>query len=141
MDYADMLGWQELARKTDSAYLSISHNRDATLIICDNYGQAGAINYYSKQNLMAYSFRADYRDWFDLDKKYTNLIRIKNGWEIEDEWKQTSPYFETAVITDSITNPYSRERGTAIFVFENANISINNAIKDELKHGNYFESD
>jgi aminopeptidase YwaD len=42
-----MLGWRELASKVDSIYLAIA-DKNHTLILCDNYGQAGAINYYSK---------------------------------------------------------------------------------------------
>ncbi len=37
-----------------------------TLVLCDNYGQAGAINYYTKTGIKATSFNADYIDWFDL---------------------------------------------------------------------------
>jgi len=42
-DYADMLGWKELARKVDSVYITLP-NPHQTLVLCDNYGQAGAIN-------------------------------------------------------------------------------------------------
>jgi 4-amino-4-deoxy-L-arabinose transferase-like glycosyltransferase len=75
-DFADMLGWKELARKTDSVYASLP-NSENTLVLCDNYGQAGAINYYSKKGIKAVSFNADYVNWFNLDVKYKNLIRIK----------------------------------------------------------------
>src|SRR5690606_9983802 len=75
-DFADMLGWKELAFKVDSVYLSMS-NKEKTLILCDNYGQAGAINYYSKQKLQAVTFNADYIDWFDLSIPYEHLIRVK----------------------------------------------------------------
>ena len=77
-DFADMLGWRELALKVDSIYLSLP-NKNNTLILCDNYGQAGAINYYTKQKLNAVSFNADYINWFDLSKKYVNLIRVKEA--------------------------------------------------------------
>ncbi|NDP27583.1 MAG: glycosyltransferase family 39 protein [Flavobacterium sp.] len=40
-DYADMLGWKELAHKTDSIYATLPASQQ-TLILCDNYGQAGA---------------------------------------------------------------------------------------------------
>ena len=35
-DFADMLGWKELALKVDSIYLSLP-NKNNTLILCDNY--------------------------------------------------------------------------------------------------------
>jgi 4-amino-4-deoxy-L-arabinose transferase-like glycosyltransferase len=72
-DYADMLGWKEMAHKTDSIVATLPAH-EQTLILCDNYGQAGAINYYSQnKNVAAVSFNADYINWFQLDKKYSNL--------------------------------------------------------------------
>jgi len=130
-DYADMLGWKELALKVDSVYSKIQ-NKENTLILCDNYGQAGAINYYTKQNVKAVSFNADYIDWFDLTKNYTNLIRIKQASEIDNELKETSPFFETSTIAGSITNKYSREFRTTIFAFIGSKVDINKRVKDEI---------
>lgn len=49
-DFADMLGWKELAVKVDSICSTLP-DQDKTLLLCDNYGQAGAINYYKKITL------------------------------------------------------------------------------------------
>jgi hypothetical protein len=136
-DYADMLGWKELALKVDSLYSKLP-NKEKTLILCDNYGQAGAINYYTKQNIEAVSFNADYIDWFDLSIKYENLIRIKDSNERDRELKETSPFFENSLIAGSITNKYAREFGTSIFAFTGAKIDIRKRIKDEIdKKKNY----
>jgi hypothetical protein len=131
-DYADMLGWKELAHKIDSIYATMPAN-EQTLILCDNYGQAGAINYYStNKNIIANSFNADYINWFKLDKKYTNLIRVKTAESEGDELKETSPFFEKSFVAGSVTNPFAREFGTTLFVFVNANIDINERIKKEI---------
>jgi hypothetical protein len=130
-DFADMLGWKELALKVDSIYL-ILPNKDNTLILCDNYGQAGAINYYTKQKLKAVSFNADYINWFDLSKNFENLIRVKEAGEVNVELQETSPFFQNSMLADSITNPYAREYGTAIFAFIGAKIDIRERIKDEI---------
>jgi len=130
-DFADMLGWKELALKVDSIYLKLP-NKEKTLILCDNYGQAGAINYYSQQKAQAVSFNADYIDWFDLTKNYKNLIRIKLSNETDAELKETSPFFETSLIAGSITNKYSREFGTSILIFIGSKIDINKKIKEEI---------
>ncbi|WP_264536426.1 ArnT family glycosyltransferase [Flavobacterium sp. N1736] len=130
-DFADMLGWKELARKTDSVY-SLLPNPEKTLVLCDNYGQAGAINYYTKKGIKAVSFNADYVNWFNLDIQYKNLIRIKDFEEISDEIKETSPYFESSKITGEITNKNAREYKTTIFVFTNAKVSINKKLEDEI---------
>ena len=131
-DYADMLGWKELAHKTDSIYATVAKSKE-TLILCDNYGQAGAINYYTKnKNIAAVSFSADYIDWFKLDKKYVNLIRVKELKNQDKELKETSPFFEKSFLAGTITNSFAREFGTAIFVFENTNIDINQRMKKEI---------
>ncbi len=131
-DYADMLGWKELAKKVDSIYIKIPNPRQ-TLILCDNYGQAGAINYYTKEGIKAVSFNADYINWFNLDRQYINLIRVKNYKEKDNEYSETSPYFDSAVLADSITNQYAREYKTMIFVFTSAKIDINKRIKSEIE--------
>ncbi len=66
-DFADMLGWKELAAKTDRVFTRIG-DPERTLVLCDNYGQAGAINFYSKKGIQAVSFNADYINWFKLNK-------------------------------------------------------------------------
>jgi len=130
-DFADMLGWKELALKVDSVYLGLPHNSN-TLILCDNYGQAGAINFYTRQKLRAVSFSADYINWFDLTKKYTNLIRVKEEEDSNVELEETSPFFQNSKLVASITNIYSREFGTTVFAFTGAKIDINKRIKDEI---------
>lgn len=130
-DFADMLGWKELALKVDSVYGSLP-NKDNTLILCDNYGQAGAINFYSRQKMNAVSFNADYVNWFDLTKRYENLIRVKEQGETSDELATSSPFFQKAIAADSITNQYAREVGTTILVFTGAKIDIRERLKTEI---------
>lgn len=130
-DFADMLGWKELARKTDSVY-ALFPKSENTLVLCDNYGQAGAINYYTKKGIKAVSFNADYVNWFNLNVYYKNLIRVKTFEENSNEFKETSPFFESAFIAGQITNKYAREYKTTIFVFTNAKININNRLKQEI---------
>ncbi|MBA2745181.1 MAG: glycosyltransferase family 39 protein [Flavisolibacter sp.] len=132
-DFADMLGWKELAEKIDVVYGKLS-NKDQTIILCDNYGQAGAINYYTKnKNIKAVSFNADYINWFNLDNKIENFIRVKEFSERNDELEKTSLFFNMAFIADSITNPFAREYKTTIFVFTNPKIDINHRLKTEVK--------
>lgn len=131
-DFADMQGWKELAQKVDSAYSQIS-DPDHTLIYCDNYGQAGAINYYSKnKNIGAVSLNADYINWFRLDKEIRNVIRVK---EIDDNGKElvvSKPYFDSVERFGEITNEFAREKGTRIYVLKNAKTYINPILRKEI---------
>jgi hypothetical protein len=131
-DFADMLGWKELARKTDSVYALIP-NPEKTLVLCDNYGQAGAINYYSKKGIKAVSFNADYVNWFNLNVKYKNVIRVIEYEEAETEFKETSQHFQSSAYVGQITNKYAREYKTSIFTFINAKVDINKIIQQEIK--------
>jgi hypothetical protein len=134
-DFADMLGWKELAMKVDHALPATGN----TLVLCDNYGQAGAINYYTKRNIKAVSFNADYINWFNFSHKYDNLVRVKNYKDREGELAETSSYFQTSLMADSVANPYAREYGTTIFRFTGAKVDIREKIREELegiKNGN-----
>jgi hypothetical protein len=132
-DFADMLGWKELAEKTEALYSTLPAH-EHTLVLCDNYGQAGAINYYAKnKNIHALSFNADYINWFNLDKKVVNLIRVKEYEVNSREFEKTSPVFETALLADSITNIYAREYRTQIFVFTQAKIDVRPRIRAEIE--------
>jgi len=132
-DFADMLGWKELASKIELVYNRLPAETQ-TLILCDNYGQAGAINYYVKnKKIKAVSFNADYINWFELDKKTENLIRVKELEGSEDEFDKTSPFFTRSYIADSVANPLAREYRTKIFVFINSKIDVNQRLKAEIE--------
>nr|WP_321409607.1 glycosyltransferase family 39 protein [uncultured Carboxylicivirga sp.] len=130
-DFADMLEWNTLAQIADRAY-DDAIQLGETIVLCDNYGQAGAINFYSKKHLQAVSFSADYIDWFDLDKQYVNLIRVINGSEKESEFKETAVYFNQAYAVDSITNRHAREQGTTVYIFKGSKVDVSAVLKQEI---------
>ncbi|MCG2459695.1 glycosyltransferase family 39 protein [Flavobacteriaceae bacterium F89] len=131
-DYADMLGWKELARKIDSICEGIP-DLESTLILCDNYGEAGAINYYTTNpKIKAVSFSADYVNWFDLRKPIQTFIRVKEQEDRKEEFDKTKPYFESGYMADSISNPLAREYGTTIFVFKGPKIDVVKRIRQEI---------
>ncbi|WP_121355280.1 glycosyltransferase family 39 protein [Flavisolibacter nicotianae] len=132
-DYADMTGWKELAQKTDSIYRLLP-DRDATLVLCDNYGQAGAINYYSAfKNIRAVSFNADYVNWMPLEKPIQNVILVKEVDDEDSSRQKEQPLFQRILQTGSIENPYAREKGTKIFLLEGAKIDVNERLRMEIQ--------
>ncbi len=131
-DFADMQGWKELANKVEALYNQLP-NKEQTIIVCDNYGQAGAINYYSRsKNIKAVSFNADYINWFNLDDSTQHFIRVKEFDGSSEELAETSKYFETGRVAGSITNIYAREYQTTIFVFSRPKTSVNGLLKAEI---------
>lgn len=124
-DFADMLGWKELAAKVDSAY-SLIDDKEHSLVFCDNYGLAGAVNYYSAyKNINAVSMNADYVDWFPpASRELYNLILVKDIYDDDPERKKEQPLFEAVKLWGKIENPYARENGTRIYLLQNAKVPI-----------------
>jgi len=137
-DYADMLGWKQLAEKVDSIFSGLP-NPDETLILCDNYGQAGAINYYTKNNkVIALSFNADYIDWFDLNKKITDVILVKEMDDEDKERKVEIPLFDSVYLAGKRINQYAREEEISIYVLRGAKVDVRKRIIEERdKKKNY----
>lgn len=132
-DYADMLGWSELASIVDIAFDSISDKQN-TLIQCDNYGQAGAINYYSNQEFtQAVSFNADYINWYPLDKmKVNNVILVKQSIDSDVNREKEFALFEKITLIGEIKSKYAREQGTRVFLLQGAKQSINQILEEEI---------
>lgn len=132
-DYADMQGWKELAALVDSAYEKVK-DKSTLLVRADNYGQAGAINYYSKyKNINAVSYNADYLYWFKMDKPVKDFIMI-TYWKDEDpQRKREQPYFGKITKIGEIKTPYARERGAGVFLLEDAKPEVTDIIKSEIE--------
>jgi 4-amino-4-deoxy-L-arabinose transferase-like glycosyltransferase len=120
-DFADMLGWDEMAEKTSAAFHSLDSSQQAkTIIFCDNYGMAGAVTYYREKYHLpaAYSDNASFLYWIPDNINFQNLVLIESD---PDEMKYGFiKQFSSAKITDSVTNPYAREKGTAIMLLTGA---------------------
>lgn len=128
-DFADMLGWQELAQTTDKALNTIG-NTSNTLIICDNYGQTGAVNFYAKnKSVKAVSFNADYVNWFPLEKKITTLVWVKEAENKEYLLKMGEKRFNQVIVFDSIENKLAREKGTTIYILKKPKTDVNVLLK------------
>ena len=131
-DFADMVGWKELAQKVDSCY-SLEPDKEHTAVLCNNYGQAGAINYYSKyKNINAVTQNADYIDWYKLDIPILNVISVKTFGDKDSLRKNEKPYFDSIKYMGEIKNPFSREKGTNIYLFKKPKIDINSILRKEI---------
>jgi hypothetical protein len=132
-DFADMLGWEEMAQKTAHAYHSLSSSQQArTIIFCDNYGMAGALNYYRKKYQLpeAFSDNASFLYWIPDSLQYDNIVLLAN-----DPEEMKHPFvkeFTGAELVDSITNPYARENGTMIIKLTGASDRFKKFFYDKL---------
>jgi hypothetical protein len=132
-DFADMLGWKELASIVDSAFTLID-DKDGTIIHCDNYGEAGAINFYSKQNYSeAYSMNADYINWYPLNEfEIVNVILVKDQFDDDKDREREKEFFKKVSLVGEIKNIYAREKGTRVYLLEKARISVNKVLREEI---------
>jgi hypothetical protein len=136
-DFADMLGWKELAEKVDSICSELP-SLDNTFILCDNYGQAGAINYYSKNNkVVAHSYHTDYINWIRLDRPIKNVILVKvDIYDNDKDREKETPFFDSVYLAGQRINQYAREETISIYVLKGANVDVNEIIKEEIKSRN-----
>lgn len=129
-DYADMLGWSELARKVDSIYASIPDKR-GLIVFCDNYGQAGAINYYKKSKAyVAMSFNADYSTWYE-SRPIRTIIRIKEYGDDPMYLHNEHALFNRVLLAGRIENRYAREYRTGIYILAEPKANVQMFLEDE----------
>jgi hypothetical protein len=129
-DYADMLGWRELGRKVDSVYASIPDKR-GLIVFCDNYGQAGAINFYKKnKEYQAMSFNADYINWYE-SRPVATIIRIKEYHDDPTRLQNEHRLFKQVLLADQIENKYAREYKTEIYILKQPTTDIQKFLDDE----------
>jgi 4-amino-4-deoxy-L-arabinose transferase-like glycosyltransferase len=116
-DFADMLGWKEMADKALTAYQMIpTQELQNTLIFCDNYGQAGALNYYNRNKTSeAYSFNTDYIYWLPKSMKIQNVLYVGSLPN-----KEVLDMFESYKQVGVVENEFAREQGTKIFLLQGA---------------------
>ena len=122
-NYADMIGWEELAFKTSQFYRSLSpEERRNTVVFTDNYGVAGAIDYYQNKYPLPQivSLRSSYSLWAPPNFRFKNMIYINEGMGI--------PFKDLMTITKQgrIKDPYARIHGMDIYLIKNINLNFSN---------------
>jgi hypothetical protein len=133
-DYADMLGWDELTQKVAATYHSLSPEQQRhTVIVADNYGEAGAIHHYGKQyNLPdVISHDSSFALWSPpdvADAQYVIFIDDNDG----DNTKRFIPMTDSIRYTGSIVNPLAREKGTGIYLLIHPKPVLNTFFKKDL---------
>jgi hypothetical protein len=124
-DFADMLGWKELAVKTENYYKSLPDStKRSTLIYCRNYGLAGGMKYYTtntdfRERII--SNNGSFVLWISNRIWFKNLILVGAKTPGSDE--EVFQHFKNVQLVDSCNNPFSRQYGNKIIFFQNASDS------------------
>jgi hypothetical protein len=123
-DYADMIGWEELARVADSAWNMIE-DKKAAFIYAENYGEASAVTLIGKKYGLpeAVSFNESFRYWFqaEFDPDITSVVYIN----YEEPGEDVRSLFRNVTRIGGITNPHSREYGTSVYLAQEPVQSFN----------------
>jgi hypothetical protein len=134
-DFADYLGWKEMAAKAESFYQSLPKQiKDSTIIYCRHYGQAGALKYYGRDKIFkekAISDNGSFLTWISDELTFKHLIFIgRNMPEKDDEVFQ---HFEKVRVIDSVSYPHSRQLGDKIIFFEKIDAAGLKLAQDDLQ--------
>jgi hypothetical protein len=131
-DYADMLGWEEMAQKAAQAYHSLSPEQQKhAQIFADNYGEAGALHHFHKKYNMpdVVSLNSSFALWApdNLDGKY--IIYVDQE---DNVTRRLAPMLESYKETGEVMTPFAREKGTRIYLLVNPSPKLNQVYKAEL---------
>ncbi|MBZ0202215.1 MAG: glycosyltransferase family 39 protein [Ignavibacteria bacterium] len=113
--FADRFGWKEMTSKAAGVYNSLGdEEKKHAAIYVQNYGEAGAINYYGKNfNLpQALCGHNNHFLWKPGIDSLTTLIII--GGKIEDHLKVFEEVSQVDIIESEFSMPY--ESGLAVFL-------------------------
>jgi 4-amino-4-deoxy-L-arabinose transferase-like glycosyltransferase len=113
-DYADMIGWKELADKVISIYHDLpGAEKEKCYIYAENYGQAGAINFYGRKAGLpeVICFNGSFVFWAPDHVDDLNTLIYVN-----DEIDELEALFSSVQKAGEITDPYARESGTPIWL-------------------------
>jgi hypothetical protein len=128
-DYADMIGWEELTQIVYDAYQGLTPaEKERCTIFANNYGEAGAINFYGKKLGLppAISFNDSYLYW--APDSISGDILIKAG-ESDDMVEM----FNYVQIVGRITTENAREEGLPVYLFKNPKTDVGKYYYDRLK--------
>ncbi len=129
-DYADQLGWEELANIVHIAYRQIPE-KDKSAIYCENYGQAAAVavigNAYRLPQPL--SFNESFSYWvpktFDPDIVYFIYVNDELGEDVAE-------LFQEIKVVGQVSNIHAREYGTTVYLCSNPKSSFNTFWKNVL---------
>jgi hypothetical protein len=122
-DYADMLGWDELAAITSKAYEQVE-DKKSVMIYAENYGEAGAVMVIGKKyNLPDPAcFAESFFYWIPKNptNEITSLIYINS-----ELGKDVQEIFAECRVIGKIENPLARECGTGVWLCAKPKRSFN----------------
>lgn len=132
-DFADMIGWREMAEKTAKVLHALPPiEQQQTMVYARGYFTAGALNYYGPSLGLpeTYSDNASFLFWMPDRYHIKNLLLVGHNMPGKDD--VVFQQFEKVTILDSVSMPLFRENGMKFILFENGNDSVNTLIEKSV---------
>ncbi len=102
--YADMYGWKEMAEAVGGAYWKLSpQDRKRCAIFGQNYGQAGAIDFFGSKMGLPNAISGHQSYYFWGPRGYTGECMVV----MDDTPEKLSKYFDSVQKVASVYHPYS----------------------------------
>jgi hypothetical protein len=134
-DFADYLGWKEIAEKAEKFYQSLPQaTKDSTVIYCRHYGLAGALKYYGQDQQFKTKVISDngsFLHWIPNDFGFKHLIFVGRRMPGADD--EVFQHFEKVTLIDSVTYKHSRQLGDRVIFFEKVDSIGSNLAAEGLK--------
>ena len=113
--YADMFGWEELAKDVSAVYMSLTaEERPSAVVFAKNYGEAGALEYYTGKYPLPRVISTHNSYWFwGYPKEGLGTVIVLRG-KAEDHQQSCDEVTLAAVHTCRYCMPY--ENNLPIFV-------------------------
>lgn len=121
--YADMFGWRELAETVARVFRTLTPEEQAkATIFCQNYGQAGAIDYFGRRLGLPRAISSHNSYWIWGPGKRTAEVVIVIGGDVRD-YERLFEHHEIAAVID---HPYARsfERNLPVSVCRGGRFSL-----------------
>ncbi|MDE3236670.1 MAG: glycosyltransferase family 39 protein [Bacteroidota bacterium] len=131
-DFADMMGWKEIAEKTAAVYNGLpDEEKNKTIIKCSDYGLCGALNFYGKLLGLpeVYSYNGDFLNWMPTQLNVSNVITV--GESVPDTARPIIKQFSTILVKDELRDSLARENGTKVILLEHANSRVLSSFLEE----------
>jgi 4-amino-4-deoxy-L-arabinose transferase-like glycosyltransferase len=120
-DYADMLGWEEMVQAVAKTWHSLPDSeRSDCALFTSNYGQAGAIDYYSERYELPASISKGSSYWLWGYRDYDGSCMVVAG--LNDE--AIARFYNIVIPGASYHVPYAREDDTAIYIASDPKLPI-----------------
>lgn len=131
-DYADMFGWEEITEKVDSAYKTLTpEQQKRTIILADNYGEAGAIHHYGKQYHLpdVVCLNSSFALWAPPSIANADyMIYVDDNHNIS----KVSPLAASYKKIGQVDNPLAVEHGTEIYLISHPIPKLNQVYQQVL---------